>query len=162
MVFVCRQVKYPDKTEEYLRDLVGKFEQEKLYNVFSGDVVKYLENANAKLLQVDSTVREQKSRATCFQCFFFLKKKAAMIPVPPISVDPPKISAEMSDPIYLNQRQDLTKKFLPLLSTASSKLRQLPAEVRRNIVLVIFNFSSFSKRCCNSLVLLKFLVPWTK
>ena len=85
-----------------------------------------------------------------------------MIPVPPISVDPPKISAEMSDPIYLNQRQDLTKKFLPLLSTASSKLRQLPAEVRRNIVLVIFNFSSFSKRCCNSLVLLKFLVPWTK
>jgi hypothetical protein len=108
---VSLQKVFADKTEEYLQPLVAKFEQEKCFAPFSGDVVQYLSAANAKLLQVDKTATP----------LVFTPPIVTLVAVP--------ITAAVPDTNFWEKRGELTKKYMNSLMMAGKDLKRLPAEV---------------------------------
>ena len=104
---------YRDKDEDYLRSLVARFEQEKLFDVFK-ELPAYLANANAKLQQVDKTAAPLTLAPPPAPA------AAATVPAAaPLPASPPQA--------YWKQREQLAAKYLHVLQAAVAQVRRVQA-----------------------------------
>ncbi len=91
---------YKDKQEDYLRSLVMRFEQEKLFDMHK-DLPSYLANANAKLQQVDKNTA--------------LLTVSAPPPAMPVLAMPAASLSPAAEQEYWRVRGELAAKYLPHL-----------------------------------------------